>query len=154
MTDDTVIAEARSGVPLGAWPRVGVLVVAAAGGVAVTKLWWILIAAAVLAVIVVWDLRRSGGRRNLHATNDGLVGVHRGKTRQESWSHMVGVEFVRPRSAFARPIAHVEVGRHDDPYDTAFISLVIYNTADAEQIGDRLRAACEKHDVPFQTDLV
>lgn len=153
-TDGTAVAEPRSGVPVGAWPRIGVLVVAAAGGVAVTKLWWILIIAVVLAVVVVGDLLRSGGRRNLRATDDGLVGIHRGKSRQVAWSTMAGVEFLRPRSAFARPVAHVEVERHDDPFDTAFVSLVIYNAADAEQIGERLKAACEQHDVPFRFDLV
>lgn len=153
-TDGTAVAEPRSGVPVGAWPRVGVLVVAAAGGVAVTKLWWILIVAVVLAVVVVGDLLRSGGRRNLRATDEGLVGVHRGRPQQVAWSTMAGVEFLRPRSVFARPVAHVEVERHDDPYDTAFVTLVIYNGADAEQIGERLKTACERHEVPFRLDLV
>lgn len=154
MTGDSVIAEPRTGVPIGAWLRVSVLIVAGAAGVAVTKLWWVLIVAGLLAALVVWDLRRSGGRRNLHATADGLVGAHRGKTREVPWSQMVGVEYVRPRSAFARPVAHVEVGQHDDPYDTAFVALVIFDKTDAEQIGERLKAVCEQHDVPFRADLV
>ncbi len=154
MSGDVVVAEPRAGVPIGAWPRVGVLILAAAAGVAVTQQWWILIAALLLAGLVVWDLRRSGGRRNLRATADGLVGIHRGKFCSVPWSEMTGVEFVRPRSSLARPIAHVEVGRHEDPYDTAFVALVLFDKADAEQIGDRLRAACAQHDVPFLTDMV
>lgn len=154
MSDDVVIAEPRAGVPIGAWPRVGVLLVAAAAGVAVTQLWWILLAAALVAGLVVWDLRRSGGSRDLRATADALVGVHRGRTRSVPWSQMTGVEFVRPRSALARPIAHVEVGRHEDPFDTAFVALVLFDKADAVQIGERLSTACEQHDVPFVTDIV
>lgn len=146
-----VVAASRVGVPIGAWPRVGVLVVTGAAGVAVTRLWWVLILAVLLAALVVWDLRRSGGRRDLRATEDGLIGMHRGHQKQVPWSQMVGVEFVRPRSAFARPVAHVEVGRHDDPYDTAFVALVLYDKADAQQIGERLKAACEQHAVPFQS---
>lgn len=154
VNNETVIAEPRSGVPIGAWPRVGVLIVAAAAGAAVTKLWWILILAVVLGALVVWDLHRSGGRRDLRATADGLVGVHRGKPADVPWSQMEGVEFVRPRSAFSRPMAHVEVARQDDPYDTAFVALVIFNKADAEQIGDRLKAVCEQHGIPFQSALI
>lgn len=154
MTEDVVIAGPRTGIPVGAWPRVGVLLIASAAGVAVTQLWWILIASALLAAFVVWDLRRSGERRDLRATADGLVGAHRGKTRTVLWAEMTEVEFVRPRSSLARPIAHVEVGRREDPYDTAFVALVLFGRADAEQVGDRLSAVCAQHDVPFQVDIV
>lgn len=154
MSEGTVIAAPRAAIPVGAWLRVGVILVAAAAGVAATRLWWILIVAAVLAGVVVWDLRRSGGRRDLRATSDGLVGIHRGKARSVPWSQMEGVELVRPRSAFARPVAHVEVVRRDDSYDTAFVTLVVFSKADADEIGARLQAVCDQHGVLFQTEVI
>lgn len=154
MTESIVIAEPRSGIPVGAWPRAVVLLVASAAAVAITGLWWILLAAVLFAGLVVWDLRRSGGRRDLRANADGLVGTHRGQSRTIAWSAMTGVEFVRPRSSLARPIAHIEVGRHDDPFDTAFVALVLFDKADAQQVGDRLSAACAQHNVPFQDSVI
>ncbi|NYJ76154.1 hypothetical protein [Allobranchiibius huperziae] len=150
----SVIAAPRGGVPLGVWPRVAIILVGAIGTGIVFRLWWILPVAAALIVLVVWDLRRSGGRRDLRATSDGLVGMHRGKSHSVAWSQMAGVEFVRPRSAFSRPVAHVEVSRHDDPYDTAFVALVIFDKPDGDGIAERLRTVSEEHGVPFQATTV
>ena len=152
--EETVVAAPRRGIPLGVWPRVALVLVGAVGTGVVFRQWWILPVAAVLIWLVVWDLRRSGGRRDLRATSEGLVGMRGGRTRSVDWSQMEGVEFVRPRSAFARPVAHVEVSRHDDPYDTAFTTLVVFDKPDGDGIAERLQAACEEHGVWFQTTRV
>lgn len=151
MSDESVIAAPRSGVPLGVWPRVALIAVAAVGTGVVFRLWWILVVAVVLIGLVLWDLRRAGGRRDLRATADGLVGARGGEHRSVGWSHMEGVEFVRPRSPFARPVAHVEVSRDGDPFDTAFVTLVVFDKPDGDGIAERLQAACEQHAVPFHT---
>ncbi|MBO1754018.1 hypothetical protein [Allobranchiibius sp. CTAmp26] len=147
----SVIAAPRGGVPLGVWPRVALILVAAVGTGIVFRLWWILVVAAALIALVVWDLRRSGARRDLRATSEGLVGSHGGGSRTAAWSQMTGVEFVRPRSAFARPVAHVEVSRDGDPFDTGFVALVVFDKPDGDGIAERLRTVCEQHGVPFHT---
>ncbi len=151
MSEPGTIAEGRGGVPLGAWPRVVALAVGTVVAAAVTQLWWLLPVGLLLAGMLVAGLVREGRRRSLSADAVGLRGYRRGVERTVAWSDVAAVELVRPRTSYARPVAHVEVTRKDDPFDTEFVPVVVFDRSDLSRITKRLEQACEQRGVEFRT---